>query len=82
MEVMGAWREHYDRAAFIDMGVGDPSAVVISDEYSELRKVLQKNLAKKLLDGFSWHHGDYRLGEMPAEVDIASPVDPLQEDAA
>jgi hypothetical protein len=27
MEVMGAWQEHYDRAAFIDMGVGDPSAV-------------------------------------------------------
>lgn len=23
MEVMGAWREHYDRAAYIDMGVGD-----------------------------------------------------------
>jgi hypothetical protein len=23
MEVMGAWQEHYDRAAYIDMGVGD-----------------------------------------------------------
>jgi hypothetical protein len=28
MEVMGAWREHYDRAAFIDMGVGETTAVV------------------------------------------------------
>jgi hypothetical protein len=28
MEVMGAWREHYDRAAFIDMGVGDPTTVI------------------------------------------------------
>jgi hypothetical protein len=27
MEVMGAWEAHYDRAAFIDMGVGDGSAV-------------------------------------------------------
>jgi len=27
MEVMGAWREHYDRAVYIDMGVGDGSAV-------------------------------------------------------
>jgi hypothetical protein len=27
MEVMGAWQAHYDRAAFIDMGVGDSSAV-------------------------------------------------------
>lgn len=27
MEVMGAWQAHYQRAAFIDMGVGDGSAV-------------------------------------------------------
>jgi hypothetical protein len=27
MEVMGAWREHYNRAAYIDMGVADSSAV-------------------------------------------------------
>ena len=27
MEVMGAWRAHYQRAAFIDMGVGDSSQV-------------------------------------------------------
>jgi len=27
MEVMGAWRSHYQRAAFIDMGVGDSSQV-------------------------------------------------------
>ena len=26
-EVMGAWQAHYDRAAFIDMGVGDGEAV-------------------------------------------------------
>jgi hypothetical protein len=27
MEVMGAWRTHYQRAAFIDMGVGESAAV-------------------------------------------------------
>ena len=27
MEVMGAWKSHYERAAFIDMGVGDGTAV-------------------------------------------------------
>jgi len=27
MEVMGAWRSHYNRAAFIDMGIGDNAAV-------------------------------------------------------
>jgi hypothetical protein len=27
MEVMGAWRSHYNRAAFIDLGLGDNTAV-------------------------------------------------------
>jgi hypothetical protein len=27
MEVLGAWQQHYDRAAFIDMGVGDSAEV-------------------------------------------------------
>ncbi len=27
MEVMGAWRSHYNRAAFIDMGIGDATNV-------------------------------------------------------
>jgi hypothetical protein len=27
MEVMGAWQEHYQRAAFIDMGAGDGTAI-------------------------------------------------------
>ncbi len=27
MEAMGAWQEHYKRAAFIDMGIGDGTAV-------------------------------------------------------
>lgn len=35
----------------------------------ELRKVLQRNLAKKLLDGFSWLQGDYRLSSAPDQVD-------------
>lgn len=27
MEIMGAWRSHYQRAAFIDLGIGDSQAV-------------------------------------------------------
>jgi len=27
MEVTGAWRSHYDRAAYLDTGLGDPSAL-------------------------------------------------------
>ncbi len=40
----------------------------------ELRKVLQKNLAKKLVDGFSWLQGSYRLSDAPTEVDSALKV--------
>lgn len=40
----------------------------------ELRKVLQKNLAKKLLDGFSWFQGTYRVTELPAEIDSSLKV--------
>ena len=27
METLGAWKDHYDRAAFVDMGVGDTTAI-------------------------------------------------------
>lgn len=37
----------------------------------DLRKVLQKNLAKKLLDGFSWLQGSYRLSDTPIQVSSA-----------
>jgi len=40
----------------------------------DLRRVLQKNLAKKLLDGFSWQEGSYRLTELPAKVDSSLKV--------
>jgi hypothetical protein len=32
MEVVGAWRDHYDRAAFIDMGVGDSEAIEVQTQ--------------------------------------------------
>ena len=35
----------------------------------ELIKVLQQNLARKLLDGFSWREGPFRLGGKNAAVD-------------
>ena len=38
MEVMGAWQDHYQRAAFIDMGVGDGTPVaVLAEEEAERR---------------------------------------------
>jgi hypothetical protein len=35
----------------------------------ELHKLLQLNLARRLLDGFSWQHGAYRLSDIPPEID-------------
>ena len=40
----------------------------------DLRRVLQKNLAKKLLDGFSWQQGSYHLTELPTEIDSSLKV--------
>jgi hypothetical protein len=40
----------------------------------DLRRVLQRNLAKKLLDGFSWQQGDYRLSESPLDIDSSLKV--------
>ena len=38
MEVMGAWKEHYQRAVLIDMGVGDSSAVEASTRGEAARR--------------------------------------------
>lgn len=35
----------------------------------KLLKVLQQNLARKLLDGFSWQQGAFQLSEIPPEID-------------
>lgn len=35
----------------------------------ELRRILQKNLARKLLDGFSWTRGEFRISEISSAVD-------------
>ncbi len=31
MEALGAWRSHYDRAAYVDMGVADPAAAALAE---------------------------------------------------
>ncbi len=58
METMGAWQEHYKRAAFIDMGVGDGTAVEkAAQKESERRGWTFERIAgdlvliKRLLDG-------------------------------
>jgi hypothetical protein len=38
MEVMGAWQQHYQRAALIDMGIGDITAVEASAQADAARR--------------------------------------------
>jgi len=38
MEVMGAWKQHYSRAAYIDLGVGNGSAVEASAREQAARR--------------------------------------------
>ncbi|HYN49241.1 MAG TPA: DUF1638 domain-containing protein [Candidatus Nanopelagicales bacterium] len=34
MEALGAWRSHYDRAAFVDMAVADPRAAAVVEAFA------------------------------------------------
>ena len=38
MEVMGAWQQHYQRAAYIDLGIGDGAAVQAKAEADAARR--------------------------------------------
>ena len=50
MEALGAWRSHYDRAAFIDMEVGDASATeTLARDEAERRGWAFDRLAGQLL---------------------------------
>jgi hypothetical protein len=58
MEVMGAWQQHYQRAAFIDMGVSDGYLVEQQAQQESIRRgwIFEKiagdiSLVKKLLEG-------------------------------
>jgi hypothetical protein len=58
MEAMGAWQQHYQRAAFIDMGVADGKAVQARAQVEAQRRgwTFQRlagdlNLIRRLLDG-------------------------------
>jgi hypothetical protein len=58
MEVMGAWQQHYQRAAYIDMGIGDGFQVEQQAQQESVRRgwTFEKiagdiSLIKKLLEG-------------------------------
>lgn len=63
MEVMGAWQQHYNRAAFIEMGVGDSARVeaharALAERRAWSFERVEGNLVliKRLLDG-EWADG-------------------------
>ncbi len=67
MEVMGAWRDHYSRAAFIDMGIGDPTETrARAQAEAEAREWAFDPLngsyviTKRLIDG-DWAEDDYLI---------------------
>ncbi len=66
METLGAWRDHYDRAAFVDLGIGGEAAAVEAQARDEADRrgwrfeKLAGNLVlvKRLLDG-NWDPADF-----------------------
>jgi hypothetical protein len=68
MEVLGAWRSHYDRAAFVDMGVAAPLGAAEAEAHARDdaerrgwrfdRMAGELLLVKRLLDG-AWDAADY-----------------------
>jgi hypothetical protein len=58
MEVMGAWKQHYQRAAYIDLGIGDGSVVAAKAQEQAARRGWSYDrvagdmvLLRRLLDG-------------------------------
>ncbi len=68
MEILGAWRDHYDRAAFVEMGVADPRGAIAVEgrarDDAERRGWAFAKLAgelilvKRLIDG-EWDPTDF-----------------------
>lgn len=67
-------QEYLNKAAQKGLKFGE--ALILDDKISasELYKVLQQNLARKLLDGFAWRSGSFRIRHELPEVDSALKV--------
>ena len=61
--------EEFQKAAQRGLKLGESLILDGKISASELYKVLQQNLARKLLDGFSWRTGTFRVSSNMPEVD-------------
>ena len=61
--------EEFQKAAQRGLRLGESLILDGKISASELYKVLQQNLARKLLDGFSWRSGAFRVYSTMPEVD-------------
>lgn len=80
METMGAWRQHYSRAVYIDMGVGDGKGVEEVARSQALKRGWEFErmegsllLIKRLLDG-NWQENDDFL-VVPAGASVQMSLD-------
>lgn len=80
MEVMGAWREHYDRAAYIDMGVGDSGDVEVQTRAEADRRGWDFEklagdlvLIRRLIWG-DWDDEDFLILEPGDRIEMAHDV--------
>jgi hypothetical protein len=80
MEVMGAWKEHYTRAVFIDMGLGDQQPYehrardeALSRGWSFERIQGDRSLLNKLIQG-EWSEEDFLV--VPPGNTIVQSMDP------
>lgn len=67
MEVLGAWRDHYNRAAFIDIGIGDPTDTRTKAEAEAAARQWAFDpingsyaITRRLIDG-DWAEEDYLI---------------------
>ena len=76
MEVMGAWQQHYKRAAYLDMGIGDSSSIAATAQAEATRRGwtfdrVEGNLIliRRLLWG-DWDPADFLILQPGQQIQI------------
>ena len=91
MEMMGAWRSHYDRAAFVDMGLAAPEAAAAAEARARddadrhgwrfERLAGELLLVKGLIDG-AWDAADYLVLQPGERLAMSYDEDVIRAESA